>query len=97
MKVVEFDKNKGILLRSAIVPAGSAAKGPGRVGNIRVVAIADAGAQVAELLAGNIDVTRDIPANQADNLEKSGRFAVDLGDTFAVYYLMGSSYRRTPA
>ena len=95
-KVAEFDRNKGILLQKReAYPQGSAAKGPGRVGNIRVVSIADAGARVAELLAGNIDVTRDIPANQADNLEKSGRFAVDLGDTFAVYYLMVDSRGRS--
>jgi peptide/nickel transport system substrate-binding protein len=88
-RAIQVDPAKGVILvKRKSYPQGSYAKPAGTIGRIQVVGIPDAGARVASLLAGNLDLVRDIPANQSASLEASGQFAVTLGDTFGVYYIM---------
>jgi len=88
-RAVEVDRNKGVLIakRENYVHASSF-RPEGKVGKIKFVTVPDAGARTAELLAGNIELTRDISATQAAHLERTGKFEVTLGNTWGVYYVM---------
>lgn len=78
MRVVQLDQNTGIVAeRNAGYVPRPVKQGSG-VGRIVAAPIKDTGTLTATLLTGDADVAVDLPPDQAEDLQKSGRFDLTL-------------------
>lgn len=88
-RVAQVDKNRGVvLIKKDTYDLASAAKPAGSIGRIHMRAVDDRGAQIAELLAGNVDAVKDIPVDQAEQLGKNPNFGVSTQLNFSYQYLL---------
>jgi peptide/nickel transport system substrate-binding protein len=78
LRVVQLDQNTGIIGEKYAGYVPSAVKVPSGVGRIVAAPIKDTGTLTATLLTGEADVAVDLPPDQAEALQQSGRFDVTL-------------------
>jgi peptide/nickel transport system substrate-binding protein len=88
MRVVQLDQNTGIVAERYKDYVPSPVKRASGVGRIIAAPIKDTGTLTATLLTGEADIAVDLPPDQAEDLEKSGRFDVTLVDRLS-YSFMG--------
>ena len=95
-RFTQVDKNKGVIaeLRSDYPQANNAKRKP-TIGKLDVRAVGDMGSQVAEFITGNVDIIRDVPIDQAEDLAKDPRFAATGVDPIAITYFLLDMKGRT--
>ena len=78
LRIVQLDQNTGIVAEryKGFVP--SPVKRASGTGRIIAAPIKDTGTLTAALLTGEADIAVDLPPDQAEDLQKSGRFDVTL-------------------
>ncbi len=86
-RFTQVDKNKGVVaeLRPDYPQATNVKRKP-TIGRLDVRAVPDTGSQVAELLTGSVDIIRDVPIDQAEELAKDARFKATGVDPIAITY-----------
>ncbi len=88
-RYIQVDKNRGLIAvkRDAYPQAGSAKTAP-TIGRLAVSAVGDSGTVTALLLAGEIDIARNLPGDQANMLAQSPHLMFELRDAQGTQYLM---------
>ena len=88
-KFTQVDKSKGLIaIKRSSYPQASRAKPAPTIGKLVVMTIPDTGTQIAQLLAGNLDIARDIPGDQAESLAKNPNFRLALRESQGTQYLL---------
>jgi len=95
-RFTQVDKNRGVIaeLRPDYPQATNVKRKP-TIGRLEVRAVGDTGSQVAELITGNVDLIRDVPIDQAEELGKDPRFAATGVDPIAITYFLLDMKGRT--
>ena len=78
LKIVKIDKNTGIVAEKYADYKPSPTKAAAPIGRIVSEPVPDSGTLVAKLLRGEVDLARDIPADQAAAFRDSGQFEFTL-------------------
>lgn len=87
-RATQVDKNRGVIMvANKGYKHGGKAKPASNIGNVRVRPITDRGSQIAEMLAGNVDVLRALTFDESDNMGKDPRFTFTLGQSIAYIYM----------
>ena len=88
-RYIQVDKNTGLVaVKREAYPQASSAKTAPTIGRLVVSAVGDTGTVTALLLAGQIDIARNIPADQATMLSQRSDLKVTLRDAQGSQYLM---------
>jgi peptide/nickel transport system substrate-binding protein len=88
-KILSFDKNSGIVAEKYKDYRPRPVKPGAAIGHVQADFIPDMGTQVAALLTDKADIVADLPADQAVDLLKSGRFEVSLSPPAMGYTFLG--------
>ena len=88
-KILSFDKNTGIAAEKYKDYRERPVKPGAKIGRVHAEFIPDMGTQVAALLTDKADIVADLPADQAVDLLKSGRFEVSLSPPALGYTFLG--------
>ena len=88
-KFTQVNKNTGAIavLRDKY-PQASKAKPAPTIGRLLMRLVPDTGAQIAEILAGNIDAVKDIPIDQVESLAKRPNIGISWTVPFSYQYLL---------
>ena len=89
LKIAKIDKNTGIVAEKNPLYKTSPAKQAAAFGRIVAEPLPDVGTVVAKFLVGEVDVTRDVPPDQAKALLDSGRAEFTLSPPALGYSFMG--------
>ncbi len=89
LKIAKIDKNSGIVAERNSEFKTSVAKAAAPIGRIVAEPVPDAGTLVAKLLRGEVDLAREIPADQAIALRDSGKFEFTMSPPALGYSFMG--------
>jgi peptide/nickel transport system substrate-binding protein len=84
-RIVQLDRNKDTIAERNQYYKGYPTKAPAAIGRVISASVQDIGTWVALLLAGEADVARSLPIDQALALEQTGRFKVTLGPPRTAY------------
>lgn len=96
-RVVSLDSNAGIVLeRNPDYTHGGAAKPPSNIGRVHVVAMPDAGARTAALLAGEIDLLRNAAFEEARALAADPRLEMTVLQSISYTYVALNARENTP-
>jgi peptide/nickel transport system substrate-binding protein len=88
-RYIQVDPNKGLVaVKRDSYPQAGAGKTAPTIGRFTVTMVGDPGTTVAMLMADKIDIARDIPADQAENLATRPEFALTLRDSQGAQYLL---------
>ena len=89
LKILRIDRNAGIVAeRNAAFKSGPGKQASG-IGRVVAEPVPDTGTLVAKLLRGEIDIGRDLPADQAQALRDSGRFDFTMSPPALGYSFIG--------
>jgi peptide/nickel transport system substrate-binding protein len=88
LRIVQMDKNAGIIGEKYKDYVPSKVKPPSGVGRVVAQPIKDMGTLTATLMTGGADVATDLPPDQADALVKTGNFETTLGPPSTSYYFI---------
>ncbi len=88
-KFIQFDKNSGLIAQKHAGYISRPIKPGATIGRVVAEHIPDVGTLVATLLTDKADVGVDLPADQAIDLLKSGRFEVSLSPPAMGYTFLG--------
>jgi peptide/nickel transport system substrate-binding protein len=88
-KVVKLDKNAGLVAERNPAYKGIVGKPAAPIGRVTAEPLPDAGTVVAKMMAGDIDIARDMPADLSGALRDSGRFETELSATTIAYTFLG--------
>ena len=88
LKIVRIDKNTGIVAERNAAFKAQPTKMDAGIGRVVAEVIPDAGTLVAKLLRGEVDMGRDIPADQAIALKDSGQFEFTLSPPALGYSIL---------
>jgi peptide/nickel transport system substrate-binding protein len=80
-RLVSLDKNAGVVIERFDGYKGDPAYGRAPIKRIMGIPMPDKQTQVANLMAGNIDMLRNVTPETADELVKSGKFAESIPPT----------------
>jgi len=89
LRVIQFDKNIGIVAEKFKNYVPSTMKAPAGFGRLIAQPIQDYGTLTAALLTGQADVVRDLPIDQVVSMTESGRFDVSLAPPYVGYSFLG--------
>ena len=88
-KFTQVNKNTGaIAVLRGKYPQASKAKPAPTIGRLIMRSVPDTGAQIAEILAGNIDAVKDIPIDQVESLAKRPNIGISWTVPFSYQYLL---------
>jgi peptide/nickel transport system substrate-binding protein len=88
-RYIQVDKNQGLVaVKRESYPQASSAKPAPTIGRLHVTAVGDSGTLTALLLAGQIDIARNIAGDQAGMLAQNQNLKVTLRDAQGSQYLM---------
>jgi len=88
LKMVRIDKNAGIVAERNADFKAQPTKMAAGIGRIVAEPIPDAGTLVAKLLRGDVDMGRDVPADQAVALRDSGQFEFTMSPPALGYSIL---------
>ena len=88
LKIAKIDKNAGIVAEKNAAFKVGPSKAASGVGRIVAEVIPDSGTVVAKLLRGEVDMGRDLPADQALALKDSGHFEFTLSPPALGYSIL---------
>jgi peptide/nickel transport system substrate-binding protein len=88
-RITQLDKNAGIHAEKYANYRARPEKPGAAIGKIVADPMPDLGTQVAALLTGKADIAADLPADQAADLAKSGKFEVSLSPPAMGYTFLG--------
>ena len=88
-RVIQLDKNAGIVAEKYANYRERPVKPGAAIGKVVAEPMPDIGTQVAALLTGKADLAADLPADQAIDLAKSGKFEVSLSPPAMGYTFLG--------
>ena len=77
-KLVKIDKNTGLVAEKNPYFVAGPAKKAANIGRVVAEPIPDVGTLVAKMLTGEVDLARNLPADQTVALRDSGRFEITL-------------------
>ncbi len=87
-KVVDVDRNKHVLFeRNPDFKHGGSVKPASNIGKLEFIPMPDPGAQVAQFLVGGLDVLREPPLDQAEELAKTPGVVLTLTQGTSYMYL----------
>jgi len=89
LKIVRLDKNAGITAERNPLFKTMPSKAAAPISRIVAEPVPDTGTLVAKLLRGEVDLAREIPADQAIALRDSGKFEFTLSPAALGYSFMG--------
>ncbi len=95
-KVTSVDRNKGVtMVLNPSYKHGGAAKPPSNVGHLNIVPIPDFGTQTAQFLIGAVNLLRNVPLEQAEELAKDPRYTMTLAQSLSYVYMSIDAAGRT--
>jgi peptide/nickel transport system substrate-binding protein len=89
LKIVRIDKNTGLVAERNPYFKAMPSKPTAPIGRIVAEPVPDPGTLVAKLLRGEVDLAREVPADQAIALKESGQFEFTLSPPALGYSFMG--------
>jgi peptide/nickel transport system substrate-binding protein len=89
LKIAKIDKNTGIVAERNTAFKTMPSKFAAPIGRIVAEPVPDSGTLVAKLLRGEVDLAREVPADQAIALRDSGQFEFTLSPPALGYSFMG--------
>jgi peptide/nickel transport system substrate-binding protein len=89
LKIIKIDKNTGIVAEKNPDFKGGPQKHAAAIGRVVSEPVPDAGTVVAKLLTGEVDLARDVPADQVAALRDSGRFELTMSPPALGYSFIG--------
>jgi peptide/nickel transport system substrate-binding protein len=87
LRIIQLDQNTGIIAEKYAGYVASPVKAASGVGRIVAAPIKDVGTLTATLLTGEADVAVDLPPDQAQALQESGRFDVTLASRLGYAFI----------
>jgi peptide/nickel transport system substrate-binding protein len=87
-RYIQVDKNTGLVAVKRDYPQASSAKPAPTIGKLVVTFAADVGTMTALILAGQVDIARNIPADQAAAIEAGGQYKRVIRESQGSQYLM---------
>jgi peptide/nickel transport system substrate-binding protein len=94
-RVLEINANTGVTLGKFEGFKEIPGRRPARASRVRAVFMPDRQSQIANLLAGNIDLIRDANNDQVKDLTETGRFVATPTDEYQMLYLEMAAGGRT--
>jgi peptide/nickel transport system substrate-binding protein len=89
LKIVQLDKNAGIVAEKYAGYIASSAKPESGIGRVVAEPITDVGSLMAMLLTGSADIASGLPSDQAEAMQASGRFELSLAPPSVGYSFIG--------
>ncbi len=87
-KAVQVDRNQGVvMLKNADYKHGGAARPASNIGRFEVVPIPDVGTQMAQFLVGSVNLLRNAPLEQAEQLAKDPKYTMTLAQSLSYVYM----------
>jgi len=84
-RIVQLDKNNGTIAEKNPYFKGYPTKAPAAIRHVISEPIPDIGTWTAKLMAGQADIARDLPIDQAIALQQTGRYKVTLSPPRTAY------------
>jgi peptide/nickel transport system substrate-binding protein len=95
-RVTSVDRNKGVtMVKNPAYAHGGSGKPASNVGNFNVIPIPDFGTQTAQFLVGNVNLLRNVPLEQAEELAKDPRYAMTLAQGVSYVFMSLDAAGRT--
>jgi peptide/nickel transport system substrate-binding protein len=87
-KVLSVDRNSGFALqKNPAYKHGGAAKPASNVGKLNILPIPDFGTQTAQFMVGNVNLLRNMPLEQAEELAKNPAYTLTLAQSLSYVYM----------
>jgi peptide/nickel transport system substrate-binding protein len=87
-KALTVDRNNGFALqKNADYRHGGEAKPASNIGKFNVLPIPDFGTQTAQFMVGNVNLLRNMPLEQAEELSKNPAYTLTLAQSLAYVYM----------
>ena len=84
-RILQLDKNRGTIAEKNQYFKGYPTKQPAAISHVISQPVDDVGSMTALLLADQVDIARNLPIDQAFELQKTGRFKVTLAPPRTAY------------
>ncbi len=84
-RIVQLDKNRGTIAEKNPYFVGYPTKHAASIGHVYSQPVEDVGSLTALLLAGDVDIVRNLPVDQAFAMAQSGRYKVTLAPPRTAY------------
>jgi len=94
-KVTKVDSNKGIFFERFEGYKMAATKPAGIIKNLIAVPIPDAQTQVAQMMAGGLDIMYNVRKDQAENMAQNPQFGISVTPTVSFVYVLFDSTDRS--
>ena len=94
-KVTKVDSNKGIFFERNEDYKMGATKPKGKIKNLIAVPIPDAQTQVAQMMAGGLDIMYNVRKDQAQNMALNPQFGISITPTVSFVYILFDSADRS--
>ena len=92
----QVDRNKGVMMvKNPNYKHGGAAKPASNVGHMNILPIPDFGTQTAQFMVGAVNVLRNIPLEQAEEIAKDPRYTMTLAQSLSYVYVSIDAAGRT--
>ena len=87
-RTTQVDENKGVIMeRNKAYAHGGPARSVTNIGRLDFAFLPDSGTQMAQFLAGNLDIVRDVDISQAEHLAQQPGKAMTVGEGIAWTYI----------
>ena len=87
-RAVQVNRNTGVkMVKNPGYKHGPAGKAASNIGKVHVIPVTDRGTQIAQMLAGNIDIVRALTFDEAEGLAKDPRYTFTLAQSLSYIYL----------
>ncbi len=87
-RALQVDRNKGVVMvKNAAYKHGGRGKPASNIGRVHILPVTDVGTQIAQMLAGNIDITRALTFEEASGLDRDPRYKFTLAQSLSYIYM----------
>jgi peptide/nickel transport system substrate-binding protein len=87
-KVLQVDRNTGFALqKNTDYKHGGEGKPASNVGKLNILPIPDFGTQTAQFMVGNVNLLRNVPLEQAEELAKNPAYTLTLAQSLSYLYM----------
>ena len=95
-RATQVDRNKGVVMvKNPAYKHGGKGKPASNIGRAHVLPVTDVGTQIAQMLAGNIEITRALTFDEASGLGRDPRYNFTLAQSLSYIYMYFDTVNRS--
>ncbi len=95
-RATQVDRNKGVVMvKNPAYKHGGKGKPASNIGRAHVLPVTDVGTQIAQMLAGNIEITRALTFDEASGLGRDPRYNFTLAQSLSYIYMYFDTANRS--